>query len=50
LLNETEFDDIILSQDGGYPEHAELRAKLKNIWSKNKNFQNLLDEGILLVK
>ena len=50
LLNESEFDDIILSQDGGYPEHAELRAKLKNIWSKNKNFQNLLDEGILLVK
>lgn len=50
LLNEKDFDDIILSQDVGYPEHVELRAKLKNIWSKNQNFQNLLDEGILLVK
>jgi len=50
LLNESEFDDIILSQDGGYPEHAELREKLKKIWSKNKNFQNLLDEAIVIIR
>lgn len=50
LLNETEFEGIILSQDNGYPEHLELRKKLKNIWSKNKNFQNLIDEAICIIK
>jgi hypothetical protein len=50
LLNEPEFGNIILSQDSGYPEHKELRKKLKNIWSKNKDFQNLLDEAISMIK
>lgn len=50
LLNEPEFEGIILSQDNGYPEHQELRKKLKNIWSKNKNFQNLIDEAICIIK
>jgi hypothetical protein len=50
LLNEPEFESIILSQDNGYPEHQELRQKLKNIWSKNKNFQNLIDEAICIIK
>ena len=45
LLNEPEFDNIILSQDNGYPEHKELQKKLKDIWLKNKNFQNLVDEA-----
>ncbi len=50
LLNEPEFNKIILCQDPGYPEHKELRKKLKNIWSKNKDFQNLLDEAIIIIK
>ena len=50
LLNESEFDKIILSQDNGYPEHHKLRGNLKNIWSKNKDFQNLLDEAISIIK
>lgn len=50
LLNEPEFEDIILSQDDGYPEHQELRKKLRNIWSKNRNFQNLIDEAIGIIK
>jgi hypothetical protein len=50
LLNETEFEGIILSQDNGYPEHQKLRKKLKNIWSKNKSFQNLIDEAICSIK
>ena len=50
LLNELEFENIILSQDNGYPEHHELRKKLKNIWSKNKNFKNLIDEAISVIK
>lgn len=50
LLNESEFEGIILSQDNGYPEHQELRKKLKNIWSKDSNFQNLIDEAICIIK
>ncbi len=50
LLNEPEFDKIILSQDVGYPEHIKLRNKLKNIWLRNKDFQDLLDIAISIVK
>lgn len=50
LLNEQEFDIIILSQDNGYPKHETLRKKLKNIWLENKDFQNLLDETIHIIK
>ncbi len=37
---------LFLSQDVGYPEHRELRKKLKNIWSKHKNFQHVIDEAV----
>ena len=50
LLNEPEFKSIILSQDNGYPEHSKLRKKLSDTWSKNKDFNNLLDEAINFVK
>lgn len=50
LLNEPEFDSIILSQDSGYPKHAELRKRLKSIWSKNKDFKNLIDEAVCIIK
>jgi hypothetical protein len=49
LLNEPEFNKIILCQDSGYPEHLKLRKKLKNIWLKNKNFQNLIDKAIFAI-
>ena len=50
LLNEPEFDGIILSEDRGYPEHIKFRKKLKNIWAKNKDFKNLIDEAVLIIK
>ena len=50
LLNEPEFDKIVLSQDVGYPEHLKLRKQLRNIWMKNKDFQNLLDRAISIFK
>jgi len=50
LLNEPEFESIILSRDNGYPEHKKLRKKLGAIWSKNKDFQNLLDEAVSFIK
>lgn len=49
LLNEPEFDKIILCQDNGYPDHLELRKKLKNIWSKDGDFQKLIDEAVRLI-
>ena len=49
LLNEPEFNKIILCQDNGYPEHAKLRKKLKDIWLKNKNFQNLINEAVFMI-
>lgn len=50
LLNGVEFDSVILSQDNGYPEHDKLRKKLSDVWSKNKDFKNLLDEAIIFIK
>ena len=50
LLNEPEFDKIILSYDNGYPDHRKLREKLKNIWLKNKDFKKLIDEAISVIK
>ncbi len=50
LLNEPEFSEIILSKDAGYPEHTKLREKLRNNWLKDKNFQNLLDEAVSIIK
>lgn len=46
LLNEPEFDSIILSQDNGYPEHQKMRKQLQKIWSKEKDFQKFLDKAL----
>lgn len=50
LLNEPGFDQIILCPDTGYPAHRELRKKLKSIWSKNKDFRNLIAGAISVIK
>lgn len=46
LLDEDEFDDIILSEDRGYKNHQELRKTLSSFWQKNKNFRDLVEFGI----
>lgn len=46
LLNEPEFQGILLSRDRGYPEHQKMRRWLKKIWSKEKDFQKFLDRAI----
>lgn len=50
LLNEPEFSEIILCQDPGYPEHQELRKKLKKIWLKDKDFSKLIAKAISLLR
>jgi len=46
LLNEPEFGDIVLSQDGGYPEHQKMRERLRKIRLKERDFQKFLDRSI----
>ena len=50
LLNEPEYDAVILSEDRGYPEHQALRNKLRLSWRENRNWQKLLDEAIVIMK
>jgi len=50
LLNEPEFENIILSDDNGYPNHQKLRKKLQKIWQNEKDFQKFLDLAIIEVK
>ena len=45
ILN-TDFNDLLLSQDKGYPAHQKLREELKKIWKKEKNFNKFLDKAI----
>jgi hypothetical protein len=48
LINE-EFSDLVL-HDKGYPIHKKLRAELRIVWRKDKNFGKVLDRGIFLIK
>ena len=50
LLNEEEFKDLLSDRDPSYPNHKILRQKLSKIWRKDRNFRDLLDQGIKLVK
>lgn len=50
LLNEPEFDGIILSEDKGYPMHKKLRVELKKIRDKEKDFKLFLDKAIEVIK
>ena len=49
ILN-TDFNDLILSEDRGYPVHQELRKELEKVWCKRKNFQEFLDKAIKIMK
>jgi len=49
LLN-TDFNDLILSRDMGYPRHKKLRVKLEKIWKEEKDFRNFLDRAIEIAK
>ena len=49
LLNE-EFSDILFFPDNGYPAHQKLRAKLVEVWRKNKDFEKFLPKAIEITK
>lgn len=49
LLNE-EMKDILSRPDYGYKEHQNLRNQIIQLWRKNKNFKNLLDNTIKILK
>jgi len=50
LLNENEFNNIILCNDSGYPKHQVLRKKLQKIWIEERDFQKFLDKAIIEIK
>jgi len=47
ILN-TDFNDLLLSQDKGYPAHQKLRKELEKIWKKEKTLRNFLKERLKL--
>lgn len=49
ILN-TDFNNLILVDDRGYPSHQKLRKELEEIWHKRKNFQEFLDKAIKITK
>jgi len=49
ILN-TDFNDLLLSQDKGYPAHQKLRKELEKIWKKEKNFKEFLKRTIKIIK
>jgi len=49
ILN-TDFNNLLLLEDRGYPSHQKLRKELEKIWNRRKNFQEFLDEAIKIVK
>jgi len=50
LLNEPEFEEVILVKDKGYPSHQLLRKKLRKVWQREKNFRKFLDKAIKIIK
>jgi hypothetical protein len=50
LLNEKEFNKIIVSPDRGYAKHAILRENICNVWRKKMSFEEFLKKSISLTK
>jgi hypothetical protein len=50
FILDTDFNDLLLSQDKGYPAHKKLREKLKRAWQGDKDFDKFLDKAIKIVK
>lgn len=49
LLN-TDFNDLLLCEDFGYPDHKKFRQELKKIWQKEKNFKKFLSAAIKIIR
>jgi hypothetical protein len=49
LLN-SDFSDLRLKPDNGYPEHKKIRSFILKEWKKNKDFKKVLDKTCKFVK
>lgn len=49
LLNEDEFKDLITVPDKGYDAHRQIRDQLQEIWRKNRDFDQLVEDAVGLV-
>lgn len=43
------FGDVVVSSDKGYPIHQHIRDALAKFWDKNKNYDELMREGIRIM-
>lgn len=50
FILDTDFNDLLLSEDKGYPAHQKLRKKLKKTWERDKNFTKFLDKAIQIIR
>jgi len=50
FILDTDFNDLLICEDKGYPAHKKLRKELKKIWKKDKNFNKFLDRAIEIIK
>jgi len=48
ILN-SDFSDLLLIEDRGYPAHQKLRREFKKVWLQDKNFNRFLDKIIKIV-
>jgi len=49
ILN-SDFSDLLLYEDKGYPNHQKIRERLRKIWEKDKNFGRFLDKAIKITQ
>jgi len=49
FILDTDFKDLLLCKDKGYPAHQKLRKELRKIWGEDKNFDRFLDKAIKIV-
>lgn len=50
LLNESEFDEVVLSTDMGYPVHQKLRKELRRVWKEKQSFAGFMEVAVKIVK
>lgn len=48
ILN-TDFNDLLLVQDEGYPAHQKMRTELEKIWRKDKDFGGFLEKAFKII-
>jgi len=49
LLNTKPFSAFLIAEDKGYVRHQQLRRYILKVWSKDQDFENLLNQSIKFI-